>query len=903
MEGVDSNGGGFPVPLAGSKGVQQGAAVPPSIAATISEGYPTCRGLSCATGKAQECHAGAASRASAPLYRALRAPERSIEINCRAAVVKDANKSRPPDNPEPCRPKPAPPDRRCIVRCAHRRRCVREDEHPGCHRFYCTDCRLNSEALHGPDVMRAASSRLGVKLGASADKRNSSSVLRVDGSLFSNNFTLKRQKMDLAAEEEKLVVGLAHPGDIGSHQQDTVKTKENITEGNNNNGCYIIEKVDDDKMLNPRSNKEGDSRQDFPVLYNKKRGSAGVAVAVAANPARLQEAVNELIKDFYAPGTWRTLKAHWRTVSSILAAAGHSSVTPLTVQKVVEVAAALKKADFRSGGQYLGVMKTIHIEQAHPFTAELELIMRKAEDSLARGLGPADKAPELRLSWLSLDTELFHDLPVVGGPDCYVVAFSWLLREIEVAALMATTQEIIIEENGDVCLVFPVSKADKKGCSVRRTLACICWRGEWEGQRAQAVCGVCAVKRQLERLYQFFGYRWNERSPSDSGLRLFPCAEGHTASKQDMTITWTTCGGGSVEARGHTPRRSGTKALARLGWPLWRIQSLARHSSNAILGYVEESLAERSGDWTRDPTLLQSTAGEELCADTAVLERLDKVEQALADIRSASNTLKGDVDKLEKEFEVAALAAEEFNSFCKNKWRLLEEGKTNEKEIKKEMRVISEDGHFKDKQARTHRVVPGSTSLSCPFWVSFCGCHLGNAKDFPVIHNKRRGNPGLVSTVAAILSKLKESVTIAAYVILQATMSSATDVMEKEQEEFALSEKSIIHLGVSVTVDDLLFIVMVVTIFVAGVCSGRAWFGQARWGPAPAPGLGPVPAAPIPGAAWAQVAPAPVPADAHPEKRVGSRSMAVQAQTTYLRHRACPRFHPLAESAHGAHEA
>ena len=127
--------------------------------------------------------------------------------------------------------------------------------------------------------------------------------------------------------------------------------------------------------------------------------------------------------------------------------------------------------------------------------------------------------------------------------------------------------------------------------------------------------------------------------------------------------------------------------------------------------------------------------------------------------------------------------------------------------------------------------------------------------------------------------------------------------MEKEQEEFALSEKSIIHLGVSVTVDDLLFIVMVVTIFVAGVCSGRAWFGQARRGPAPAPGLGPVPAAPIPGAAWAQVAPAPAPADAHPEKRVGSRSMAVQAQTTYLRHRACPRFHPLAESAHGAHEA
>ena len=196
-----------------------------------------------------------------------------------------------------------------------------------------------------------------------------------------------------------------------------------------------------------------------------------------------------------------------------------------------------------------------------------------------------------------------------------------------------------------------------------------------------------------------------------------------------------------MEARGHTPRKSGTKAMARLGWPQWRIQALARHSSNAILGYVEESLAERSGDWTRDPTLLQSTAGEELCADTAVLERLDKVEQALADIRSASNTLKGDVDKLEKEFEVAALAAEEFNSFCKDKWRLLEEGKTNEKEIKKEMRVISEDGHFKDKQARTHRVVPGSTSLSRPFWVAVCGWHFGNSKTCRLANENPSSHP------------------------------------------------------------------------------------------------------------------------------------------------------------------
>ena len=104
-----------------------------------------------------------------------------------------------------------------------------------------------------------------------------------------------------------------------------------------------------------------------------------------------------------------------------------------------------------------------------------------------------------------------------------------------------------------------------------------------------------------------------------------------------------------------------------------------------------------------------------------MLKRLDKVEQALTDIRSTIDTLKGDIDKLEKEFEVSTLATEEFNNFCKDKRKLLEEEKVGTKDDKKEMRVISDEGHFKDKLARTYRVVTGSTSLSRPFWVAIYG--------------------------------------------------------------------------------------------------------------------------------------------------------------------------------------
>ena len=531
--------------------------------------------------------------------------------------------------------------------------------------------------------MRAAGSKLDNRKGASADRK-------------------WQKKMDIALEDNR-VVGPVLPGTSITRQQGII-TEENIFENKDTN--YIIKQVDDNAG-NSRKNREGDARQDFPVPYYKKRGSSGVTLAIAANPSRLHEAVNEK-KNLTHPAD----KAFWQRcdLCGCHARVPYSRCNYCGDQPSYHHGRCCWENPGRAAHSLMTGLCHSHSPPGSSAEAIASAETRTQEEPKVK----FDKAPELRLSWLSWDAKIFTDLQAVGGPDRYVVAFFWFLREIEVAALMVTPQEIIVEKNGDVCLVFPVSKADKKGRSVRRALACICWRGEREEQRAQDVCGVCAVKRQLGRLEQIFEYKWQELAPGDSGTRLFLNSDGLTASKQDMTLSGTTCGGGFAEARGHTPHRSCTNAPARLGWPFWCIQSLARHSSNAFLGYVKESLAERSGDWTKDPTLLQSTAGEELCADTAVLKRLDKVEQALADIRSTSDTLKGDIDKLEKEFEVSTLATEEFNNFCKDKLKLLEEEKVGTKEDKKEMRVISDNGHFEDKLARTYRVVPGSTSLSRP---------------------------------------------------------------------------------------------------------------------------------------------------------------------------------------------
>ena len=221
LGGMDHSGYGFPVPLAGSKGAQQESPRPARIATAIAEGQLTAGGLSGAAGGAQEWHTGAAHGASStPLQRALKAPDDWFE-----------------------------------------------------KKHYTQFKKVNEK------TMRAAGSTLGSKRGASADRKSTSTILRVDGSCFSNNFMHKRQKID--PPQEDWVVGLVLSGTSNSQQTAPADFVEN------KDFHCITEKVDDGTG-NPRKSKEGDSRQDFPVLYNKKRGNSGMAIAVASNPARLR---------------------------------------------------------------------------------------------------------------------------------------------------------------------------------------------------------------------------------------------------------------------------------------------------------------------------------------------------------------------------------------------------------------------------------------------------------------------------------------------------------------------------------------------------------------------------------------------------------------------------------------
>ena len=69
----------------------------------------------------------------------------------------------------------------------------------------------------------------------------------------------------------------------------------------------------------------------------------------------------------------------------------------------------------------------------------------------------------------------------------------------------------------------------------------------------------------------------------DEAQRLASLIKLSNAAASQLEITTVT---------GHFARRSGAKEQARRGIPLSTIQCMARHSSLATLGYIEEAWAE-----------------------------------------------------------------------------------------------------------------------------------------------------------------------------------------------------------------------------------------------------------------------------------------------------------------------
>jgi hypothetical protein len=343
-----------------------------------------------------------------------------------------------------------------------------------------------------------------------------------------------------------------------------------------------------------------------PRLKARRLGVRARVIEIARSRPSLSAAIVDLNEDMFSATTRRTKVAKLALAEEVGRAAGFGDLYPLSVGKVEAIAAAFKGAGYRSAIGYLRELKLRHAEMDFAIGPALARYFQKLERGLTRGLGPAERAPEMTWAEVQIDGPR-QDIEVIGALRSWAVATSWLLREIELAGLDTSAECVEVLGNGDVKLALAMSKADPTGRGVWRTLACICHVGTWDGVVASAACGACAIKAQLLALEAQFGGR--ARNVSGCAFPLFPTLGGIAPTKAAVISAWTRLSSRSTPLRGHSARRSGAKTYARLGWLCYQIQFMGRWASAEVLKYVEEAFGARTADWCRS-TATATSGGE-----------------------------------------------------------------------------------------------------------------------------------------------------------------------------------------------------------------------------------------------------------------------------------------------------
>jgi hypothetical protein len=156
-------------------------------------------------------------------------------------------------------------------------------------------------------------------------------------------------------------------------------------------------------------------------------------------------------------------------------------------------------------------------------------------------------------------------------------------------------REVTLTPDGTANIFLSTSKTDPRALGVTRSHRCAC--GAVPGAPCvlpTSLCPHCAVKEHLDLLQS------SGRAAPDAPF--FPTQSGQPASKRGVVHTIASLMGqlglpshsasGAPLWGGHSMRIGGVQYLGKSGVEVARIQALARHSSNAILGYLQGIHAE-----------------------------------------------------------------------------------------------------------------------------------------------------------------------------------------------------------------------------------------------------------------------------------------------------------------------
>ena len=221
-----------------------------------------------------------------------------------------------------------------------------------------------------------------------------------------------------------------------------------------------------------------------------KDGSFQLAIEIAKDKTALGTAMAELRRDFWASSSSKAREAKRDLVRRLAQQVGGEFWSPpLNGEVIVGVAAALKKAKLKSAAALLNDLKLWHVEEGHEIQEWMGRLFNLAKKSVTRGLGPAKRANEVKLT--SIGAMAWLESKARGKVKAPMLAFAWAsVWMLRCAELVKVKKKHIAVSEGEktISLTIPVSKMDQKGMGVRRTLMC-CGRSPCSRSCAYGDCG------------------------------------------------------------------------------------------------------------------------------------------------------------------------------------------------------------------------------------------------------------------------------------------------------------------------------------------------------------------------------------------------------------------------------
>ena len=298
---------------------------------------------------------------------------------------------------------------------------------------------------------------------------------------------------------------------------------------------------------------------------------------------------------FYTSSTLASKNTKRKKIIEILDGLGETF--PLSVESMTTLAAVLDSTGMKAGDQYLSEAKAMHIEENFEWTAILDRQMNACKRAMNRDKGPEHRAKEVKVqdidqkTWSKVN---FGDKEPRRVAWSYAWATIWMMRSIEAAQISA--KDVVVDLDEKIVRHFiPKSKTDQKASGTWRTLKC-CGRDACDRH--------CPVALAVNAL--------NDLKSNECSSPLFPDSKGNRVSKFHMVTAWAA--NLDKDMTGHSARRSGAMAYARMGMSVHHIQFLGRWKSSAVFRYIEEAMTEiplndahEAKKLTADPDISEAT--------------------------------------------------------------------------------------------------------------------------------------------------------------------------------------------------------------------------------------------------------------------------------------------------------